>query len=72
MANTISDNDKSYTAALISKAKGHKCGICDQYFTDSEAENEDFHYSKTKHGTEVFIHKHCWNKTYGKGSDLSE
>jgi hypothetical protein len=54
--------DSLYTNSIISKAKAHKCIICDKYFTESEANNKDFHYSKTRHGSEVFVHKSCFRE----------
>ncbi|WMJ85470.1 hypothetical protein [Anaerocolumna sp. MB42-C2] len=54
----------SYTPELIKKAIGKQCVICDQYISEDEANKMDFEYSKTKSKHEIFIHKHCWSKTY--------
>lgn len=57
-------SDSIYTSALIEKAKGKHCNVCTGYITDSEAESRDFSYSKTKRGSEIFIHNHCWKRVY--------
>ena len=54
----------SYTATLVTKAEGQRCDICNESITGSEARSHDFHYSKTKRKTEVFIHKRCWDSLY--------
>lgn len=40
----VSQKDSLYTESIINKAKAHKCIVCDNYFTELEASNEDFHY----------------------------
>lgn len=55
---------QGYTRQLIEKAKEKKCDICDQSFSDEEAKNKEFHYSKTKRKSDIFIHKSCWDKMY--------
>lgn len=68
MANKVSrkipEADGIYTPQLIRKAVGKLCGICDKYISEAEANDKDFCHSKTKRGNDVFIHKHCWNRTY--------
>jgi hypothetical protein len=54
-----------YTPAIIKRAIGKRCALCDKYISESEANEEDLHYSQTKSKHEIFIHKHCWNSNYG-------
>lgn len=63
MANvTVNKPDEIYTALEINKAKNKRCNICGNYITDNEAESKDFHHTKTKRKTDVYIHKHCWGE----------
>ena len=54
--------DKIYTPQMIRRAIGKQCTICNKYISESEANNKDFHYSKTRHGSEVFVHKKCFGE----------
>lgn len=56
----------NYTEPLIKKAKDEKCDICYQSITAKEADNQDFHYSRTKRKTDIYVHKKCWESLYGK------
>ena len=52
--------------ALINKAHGSLCDICDQKISDQEAENGEFEYSKIKRKSDIWVHRHCWDELYGK------
>lgn len=55
-----------YDKRLIQKAKGKPCRICYQIITETEADNCEFHYSKTTNRKDKFIHTKCWKNLYGK------
>lgn len=53
-----------YTRQLLNKSIGKKCDICDHPISDKDREEKSFHYSKTKRGTEIFVHKRYWDSLY--------
>ena len=55
-----------YTKQLINKSEGKKCDICDQPIDAKDREEKRLHYSKTKRGSDIFVHKKCWDRLYGK------
>lgn len=55
-----------YTKSLINLAKGKRCDICKDIISDLQAENNEFHYTKTRAKHDVFVHKNCWSKANGK------
>lgn len=55
---------QKYTNSLLKKVGEAKCDICDKKFNSEELHNHEFHYSKTKRRTEIFVHKSCWENLY--------
>ncbi len=57
---------------LIILAQQSPCDICGLYITESEANSGDFYHSLTRRKSDVFVHKHCWDRTYKKGGKPDE
>lgn len=55
-----------YTKQLLDKSIGKNCDICNQLIDTKDRVEKSFHYTKTKRKTEIFVHKKCWDKLYGR------
>ncbi len=60
-----------YDKKLITKAINKRCDICKYVITETEANNQEFHYSQTKGKRDIFVHIKCWLKSWG-GRTLKE
>lgn len=54
-----------YTKSLINSAKGKLCDICKEYISELEADDSEFHYTKTSAKHDVFVHKNVGIKLMG-------
>jgi hypothetical protein len=55
-----------YDKKLITKAINKRCDICKEPISETEANNCEFHYSRTSGKRDIFVHIKCWIKSWGR------